>query len=400
VNDAQLAEKFQMLTALLQTQQGWWRPRAFVQRQLPWEVANPDLSQHLRALPLPESERLAADETALAQFLAPWIPIAAHLPDICALPCAPQQRSISASYREPVGVPGRKWQQIQAFVGGLASTQIPAVEWCAGKAHLGRWYAHCGSADVDALEWSAELVAAGNQLSEREHLPVRVHQVDVLSPPAGNYLHADRQVLALHACGQLHVHLLQLCTSAHPVQRIALAPCCYHLNPHALYQPMSKAARAVDMPLSKLDLHTAVQESVTSPERVQKQRRQLQAWRLGFDQLQRDARGIDEYLSTPSQALSVLSAGFAAYCERMAELKNIALPQQVDYSRYEQLGAQRFAEVSALDLPRVLFRRALELWLVLDRALLLHENGYRVDVSIFCERVLTPRNVLITAQRQ
>src|SRR5690606_36418134 len=309
--------------------------------------------------------------TALAQFLAPWIPIAAHLPDICALPCAPQQRSIPASYRQPVGVPGRKWQQIQAFVGGLASTQIPAVEWCAGKAHLGRWYAHCGGAEVDALEWNAELVGLGNKLSAREQLPVRVHAVDVLSPAAENYLHADRQVLALHACGQLHVHLLQLCASAHPVQHIALAPCCYHLIPHATYQPLSKAARAVDMPLSKLDLHTAVQESVTSPERVQKQRRLLQAWRLGFDRLQRDVRGIDEYLSTPSQALSVLSEGFAAYCERMAALKNIALPPHVDYPRYEQLGAQRFTEVSALDLPRVLFRRALELWLVLDRALLL-----------------------------
>lgn len=398
MNDAQLAGKFSALTQLLQAQQAWWRPRAFFERQLPWENAHPDLSQRLRAMPLAESEQLAADDAALAAFLAPWIAAAAHLPALCALPSW-HEHATPAHYREPVGVPGRKWQQIQAFVGALVTTQMSAVEWCAGKAHLGRWYAQCGGAEVDALEWNAELVESGNHLSALARLPVAVHHCDVLSKGAENYLRADRQVLALHACGQLHVQLLQLCAATHPVRQIALAPCCYHLNPREIYQPLSAAAIAANLPLTKLDLHTAVQESVTSPERVQRQRRQLQAWRLGFDLLQRDAHGVDAYLSTPSQSLAVLPAGFQAYCTQMAALKNIALPAHVDYARYEQRGMRRFVEVSALDLPRVLFRRALELWLVLDRALLLAEHGYQVELGTFCARALTPRNILIQAGR-
>jgi hypothetical protein len=397
VNDT-LATRFAALSNLLLAQQHWWRPRAFFVEQLPWEIAAPELARQLRVMPLAESERLAADDAALAEFLAPWIPSAAQLASLCAVPSFAQSAHIKSS-REPVGIPGRKWQQIQAFVDALATTQPSAVEWCAGKAHLGRWYAHCGGAVVDALEWNGELVESGNRLSAQMRLPVAVHRCDVLSPDAEHYLLHDRQVLALHACGQLHVQLLQLCASRLPVQQLALAPCCYHLNPHAIYQPMSNAARAIDMPLSKLDLHTAVQERVTSPEREQRRRRQLQAWRLGFDRLQRDVRGTDAYLPTPSQSTAVLRDGFEHYCRCMAALKQISLPDAIEYARYEKLGMQRFVKVNALDLPRILFRRALELWLVIDRALLLVEHGYRVELGTFCERALTPRNLLIRACR-
>ena len=52
-----------------------------------------------------------------------------------------------------------------------------------------------------------------------------------------------------------------------------------------------------------------------------------------------------------------------------------------------------------MELPRHGLRRALELWLVLDRALYLGEHGYSVSVGTFCERRLTPRNLMIRASR-
>ena len=52
-----------------------------------------------------------------------------------------------------------------------------------------------------------------------------------------------------------------------------------------------------------------------------------------------------------------------------------------------------------MELVRHLFRRPLELWLVLDRALFLQEQGYRVELREFCPRHLTPRNILIHAER-
>jgi len=48
---------------------------------------------------------------------------------------------------------------------------------------------------------------------------------------------------------------------------------------------------------------------------------------------------------------------------------------------------------------RGLFRRPLELWLVLDQALFLQEQGYSVKLATFCPASLTPRNLLLTAEK-
>lgn len=52
-----------------------------------------------------------------------------------------------------------------------------------------------------------------------------------------------------------------------------------------------------------------------------------------------------------------------------------------------------------LSLIQQVFQRPLELWLVLDQALYLEENGYLVSVNEFCPEEDTPRNILIQAKK-
>ena len=52
-----------------------------------------------------------------------------------------------------------------------------------------------------------------------------------------------------------------------------------------------------------------------------------------------------------------------------------------------------------LELVRGLFRRPLEVWLLLDRALYLQEQGWKVQLGTFCAYHLTPRNALLLAER-
>lgn len=396
----QLGDLFDALSRWLTRAERWWRPRAFVMPELPWQRDHPELAGQLRDLPLADAERIAASNTALYDFFAtaPCEFLAKASTYFRPLHPGAVTQPASAYFAEARDVPGRKWQQIIAFAHAVKNSSLPATEWCAGKSHLGRHYARLGGAAVDALEWQRELVDEGNRLSQREHHAVRCHCIDVLTPASSEFLRGDRNVLALHACGQLHIHLLGECVRLQP-QAIALAPCCYQLQRDDLYRPLSQRARRADLKLARVDLHTAVQESVTSPRRVQRQRQTLQAWRLGFDLLQRDIRGVDEYLPTPSLPLSALQEGFEVICRRFADYKKMALPSGIHFSDYEMLGERRVREVAALDLPRLLFRRALEWWLVLDRALLLQENGYHVEVGEFCERALTPRNLMIRAQR-
>jgi hypothetical protein len=69
------------------------------------------------------------------------------------------------------------------------------------------------------------------------------------------------------------------------------------------------------------------------------------------------------------------------------------------YDDYEQFGWERLTTVRALGLVRGLFRGPLETWLLLDRAQFLVERGWQVQVKLFCEAEVTPRNALILAWR-
>ena len=396
--DVELHMHFDAITALLRAHQQFWRPQAFTVLRLPWESAYPELAKALRALSLTQAEHYAVSDRALAEFLQPYLIDTKTLSACCAVPAITACDSPQIA-REPYGVPGRKLQQIRAFIADFPIDKTPVLEWCAGKAHLGRDIARQSGCTVTALEWNAELVAAGDRLSQREQLPVRMQHVDVLDSAAANFIEREQRVVALHACGDLHLQLLRGCAERQP-QSVLLAPCCYQLIAADTYRPLSQHALANDLELSKLDLHTAVQGSVTSPVRVQRQRKQLQSWRLGFDLLQREWRGIDEYLPTPSLPFSVLNGSFAEFCSDLALRYRIERPLIVDFARYEAAGTERLREVTALDLPRILFRRALELWLALDRALFLQEHGYAVEIGEFCARALTPRNVMIRAHRR
>lgn len=394
-----LSEEFARLTGLLRDQQALWRPFAFTHLQLPWERDHPELSRRLRALPLAQAEACGADDDAAAALCGELLPVARTVAERCRLPGLPRATPADGDDpgRELRDVPGRKQRQIAAFAARLPQGAAPVLEWCAGKAHLGRHIAAVQRCEVTALEHDAGLVAAGRALAEREGLPVRMQQVDVLQPAAADCIAPGQRIVALHACGDLHRQLLRHCAERHP-HTLLLAPCCYQLIAAERHQPLSRAGMEAALPLTRDELRTAVQGTVTSPPRVQQRRRQLQAWRLGFDLLQRELRGSDEYLPTPALPQTVLREGFAAFCRQVAEHKRLPLPAAVDYAWFERAGGERLREVAALDLPRILFRRALELWLALDGALLLCEAGYRVELGAFCERRLTPRNIVLRAQ--
>lgn len=60
-------------------------------------------------------------------------------------------------------------------------------------------------------------------------------------------------MVALHACGDLHVRLMQL-ASQQGCRQLAVAPCCYNRIAAQQYQALSTAAQASGLRLSLDDL--------------------------------------------------------------------------------------------------------------------------------------------------
>ncbi|MGE7990040.1 methyltransferase [Pseudomonas sp. NPDC089554] len=398
LQDTQLAERFQALDQFLTAHRSLWQPRPFTALRLDWEAQHPELSAWLRQRTLEDAEAAQQHPEQLAAP-APFPQLAQNALHLSAAGELPSNPLHPAGHRLDVNVPGRKWQQIEAFTQRL-TFQAPAqhwLDWCSGKGHLGRRLLQPGQR-LTCLEYDAELVAAGQALSDHHHLPATHLRQDVMATDSARHLDGEKSVVALHACGDLHVRLLQL-ASANGCRQVAVSPCCYNRIQTEQYAPLSQAAQASPLKLSVADLGLPLNEAVTSSARVRRQRDLSMARRLGFDLLQREQRQYDEYLPTPSLPTAWLEKTFEQYCRDLAELRQVPISGTPQWQALEAAGWQRLAEVRNLELVRNQFRRPLELWLVLDRAMFLRENGYAVRVGVFCDYPLTPRNLLVLAER-
>lgn len=393
-----LLQRFLQLDEFLLRHQALWRPKPFTLLELPWEREYPELAGWLRSRSLEDAD---ADHHLSAQLNAPapfpeLANSAARLSAVGELPAVALGQLPTAL---TVDVPGRKWQQIEAFASRLRFAEPPRqwLDWCAGKGHLGRLLARDGN-PLLSLEYDAALVEDGQRLSDRLRLQASHRQQDVLEANAAEHLQAAHTAVALHACGDLHVRLLQL-ASERGCRQLAVAPCCYNRIDSDHYRPLSGAAQGSALLLSRDDLRLPLAETVTAGARVRRQRDSSMARRLAFDLLQRELRGSDDYLPVPSVPPAWLDKPFADYCRDLAALKDLPSPAERDWPTLEAHGWKRLAVVRNLELVRGLFRRPMELWLLLDRALFLQEQGYEVTLGNFCNPRMTPRNLLLLAER-
>ena len=434
------SQRFSELNQLLEQSTALWQVRAFEVNALPWAQDFPRLAEAAWALGDDELDGLDAEQSLLVKALSPALSQDLRALgqdwDLSLLTTAIADIAITDTTKVDTAqdsglsfddeahfsahIKGRKWQQITAFVQHLPQLNLPVLEWCAGKGHLGRLIAKARGAEVVSLEWQAPLCEAGQAFADKwqlsqtficadafaigaEHRAIATVETPVEHPSAANPLTthpltAQQQAVALHACGDLHVRLLTLAAEA-GTQALAISPCCYHLIQASHYQPLSILAQQSSLKLSRHDLQLPLQQSVIANPKQQALRHQEIAWRLGFDALQRECRQIDEYLPLPSLKQSQLSGSFTDFCLWAAETKAVNLAKNRDFEAWLDVGRQRQQLTRRIDLVAHLFRSALEQWLILDRACFLQEQGYGVCVGEFCANSVTPRNTLILAQK-
>jgi hypothetical protein len=396
VSSTNLARQFLTLHQIVSQHADWWQPNPFYLSHLPWEHAHPDIAQFLRQL---DDSTLAAMEHAhwptkmpqMLRDLCNTITQATHL-----APLPAQTWSMPAIHGVQWHIPGRKWAQIHAFAAHIPpSPDISIlVDWCAGKGHLGRMLSLSQQRPCECIEINATLCEEGAALARQTGAALTFTCDDALRVQS---LPPHALVCALHACGPLHVKLIDLAMQGQHLSGLALAPCCYN-RAHA-YRPLSCAARKLPFQLDEEAAKLCLRETVTSAPRLAQRRERETAWRLGFDQLQRELSGLDRYRPIASVPTAWLTADFAHFARQLSARLPLALPASLALHTYEAHGWQRLRDVRRLGWLRNQFRRAIELLIVHDRALCLEEVGYTVALGTFCEHTLTPRNLMIYAQR-
>ena len=399
---ASYRSRWQHLNNWLLAHRMLWQPTPFTETAPEWTLRWPELARQVAGYRDDECERLENDPAALAHSWKQVLPSLADMESLTTLPEFADDAGARACTLPEVrarDMPGRKRLQSGAFAAAVRPLNTPVVDWCCGKGHLARTLLPFCRYPVTGYDWNPTLVADGNRLARKSGDSVAVHCQDVMADDLT--LPVAAHGVALHACGDLHRKLIQQ-AARQGLPRLSVAPCCFHLSAAPDYRPLSEAARQWQdcLRVSPSDLKLAVEETVTAPTRVRKQVRTFSQWRLGFDGLQRHLRQMDDYLPVPSHPGWVAKGDFRQFCRWAADRKQLALPDSIDYAAWEAHGVQRLAQVRRYELVRHLFRRPLEVWLVLDYAVYLEEQGYDVRLGTFCDRNLTPRNLLIDATRR
>lgn len=390
-----LSQQFEQLNAVLQQYHQYWQLLPFACDALPWSEA--PLQQCLLALEEQQIKQIDNSSELQQQWFGKFFPALFALPQFF-VPAADRVLSALPFWLEN-GIGGRKLQQIDAICRQWPEHILPVVEWCAGKGHLGRILAQRFAAPVTSIEWQGALCRQGEELAGKYKLAQQFICADVLNDSLQHVLQPQQQLVALHACGQLHISLLEQAVQA-GCQQLQLVPCCYHLIPQSQYQPMSSRAQALDLQLSKDDLKLVVQGQVTAGERVEKLRGTEVLWRLAYDELRAEISGQRAYRPLASVSKHWFSADFADFAHWAAAQHQLTLPAALDWQYYLQLGTKRQQLVQRIELVRHLFRRPLELWLMLDKALYLQQHGYEVRLTQLCDYHITPRNLLLSAVKQ
>jgi hypothetical protein len=395
-----LVTRFDSLSSVLRDARPLWAPRPFTGLPVPWEQQHPRLAQWLRALTDEELDVLEGESQLPddAPPLGDWRP---RLQTVSAVGPAPRGKAPLDAPGLSRHVPGRKWSQIQAFgpaalhLLGERTTRL--VDWCAGKGHLGRSLSAVTGLPSVAVELQAHLCERGAEHARRASVPCTFVEADVLSAPRPAALNGAALAVSLHACGVLTDRLLR-----HTLETgagVAAAMCCYHnLAGQTRNTPLSARGRAAGLELNQHELRLAILNETVAPNRERTGRRREMSYRLGLDLLLRRAHGKDVYTPLGPIPKGDLRRGFGDFCQTTAERLSLPLPRSWDPALAETAGTVRARHVRSLALVRGLFRRPLELWLVLDRALFLQEGGRDVSVGTFCSPTLTPRNLLITSR--
>jgi len=391
------------LTPWLRAHRHLWQPRPFLLGTVPWEASHPTLSRWLRGLSEAEVTALEADDHGLIEAPEPLAALLAQARTLSAVPASPR-RSLSPVdvWRPASRATERKRAQVQALVETLTAVWPEApglvVDWCAGKGHLGRSLSAVLGRPLLALERQRRLCTVGQILSaEAEiaatHLPLDVRQDASLPCVAWR----QAAVVGLHACGSLGDGMIDFAVDQ-KADVIALAPCCYHFAVGPLpYRPRSVVGRSHDLALDESALRLPTYQQVRQAPSIGERRRRKMAWLLAL-------QALVEETGSPARSPGRVYRGWMhddlpTFVDRMAARAGLPLPARWDPEAIEALGWERSRQARALGLVRGVFRRPLELWLVLDKALALEGRGYEVALTTFCAPSLSPRNLLVHGVR-
>ena len=209
--------------------------------------------------------------------------------------------------------------------------------------------------------------------------------------------------IGLHTCGKLALDLIRV-SSSKKVPALVNFGCCYQtLDKSADLQNISKFAQSLDhLWMTKFALTLSCRAHHKMDEEDYDLKLKVKLYRYAIHMLLHDKYGIKDLVSLGNSSPKLYEQSFGVYVQE--QFKRVQIEPRHTEEELNSYFADPdlkilIARMMAADLIRNALGRVMELYLLLDRAIYLEEQGYEVQVQEFFNKELSPRNIGITATR-
>ena len=396
-----LAARFDTVSSLVREHRDIIETRVTDPEPPEWVVAR-GWNEFLRGLP---DEALACGEAdGLRQVVSSWPDAPTGL--VRMLECVAEATQIplldaevaldQANLRK---VKERKRWQLSALLAAAADLAQGAkriVDVGAGQGHLTRVACRAWDKEGVGLDREAPLVDAARTLAVDHRVSFR--RWDAFREEL--QLNSSDLVMGLHACGEVGDVLVR--RGAEAGARVLLVSCCPQKVRGTVREPLSAAGRAAGLTfvrgvLGLANLSQLEQGVETSLSETMQSRETRHAMRLLLR-----SRGLTVAAGEEMRGVNRRQAyrGLRSLADKVLAYRGLAAASWSEIHEHEAHGRDQFRLMRRLSLPRTSFARLIEVAVVLDRAMFLHERGYRVQVAQVFDLSVSPRNLGIFAVPQ
>lgn len=264
---------------------------------------------------------------------------------------------------------------------------------------------------VISLDMDGELQETGKRRHEKNASnpknKVQYHKIKVHSDEVAfrEILKPKMITIGLHTCGPLANDQLTASASL-KVENLINFGCCYHkLSKRDFTQNLSSFAKSLPFQVDQspfcLTLASRAHKKMDEKDFDFKIKVKLYRYMMHF--LLTDEYNLPNCTSLGNTAHKVYDQSFGIYALEQFERIKITpkhtkeeLDDYFDNSERQEL----IQKMLAAGLIRNAMGRLLELYLLIDRAIFLEEQGYKVELMEFFDESISPRNIGIVAERQ
>lgn len=244
-----------------------------------------------------------------------------------------------------------------------------------------------------------------NRKNQKKNAPL-VHYInsklELGNPHLASLFTPESLSLGLHTCGDLANTHFDLAIKGQAGALINLGCCYYKISKNETYNISTHAKNSPHLSLNLYALSLATNAHRQVGDWHFQYKNMVKNYRYAFHIYLYEVIGIKEFQSLGSSHKKHYHGDFSSYAFEQMKRLNLECPdseESLNYFFHDKDRSRMIKKMILSGILRGIYGRSLEMYLLLDRAIYLEENGFKTELIEYFDEVVSPRNIGIRAIR-